>query len=96
MKTNEDYSKAVEFVKKYGWESANLAVKRLLPMTDVVPVFDYGSEDLKRLVESWELVEKVGGLNKAKADLASTDYNSEQDFYENLKQAIADVESCNE
>ena len=53
-------------------------------------------KDLKRLVESWELVEKVGGLNKAKADLASTDYNSEQDFYENLKQAIADVESCNE
>ena len=96
MKTNEDYSKAVEFVKKCGWESANLAVKRLLPMTDVVPVFDYGSEDLKRLVESWGLVEKVGGLNKAKADLVSTDYNSEQDFYENLKQAIADVESCNE
>ena len=53
-------------------------------------------KDLKRLVESWELVEKVGGLNKAKADLASTDYNSEQDFYETLKQAIADVESCNE
>ena len=53
-------------------------------------------KDLKRLVESWELVEKVGGLNKAKADLASTDYNSEQDFYETLKQAIIDVESCNE
>ena len=53
-------------------------------------------KDLKRLVESWELVEKVGGLNKAKADLASTDYNSEQDFSETLKQAIIDVESCNE
>jgi hypothetical protein len=54
------------------------------------------TKDLKSLVESWELVEKVGGLNKAKADLASTDYNSEQDFYETLKQAIIDVESCNE
>ena len=53
-------------------------------------------KDLKRLVESWELVEKVGGLNKAKADLASTDYNSEQDFYETIKQAIIVVESCNE
>ena len=51
-------------------------------------------KDLKRLVESWELVEKVGGLNKAKADLASTDYNSEQDFYETLKQSVSDVESC--
>ena len=54
------------------------------------------TKDLKRLVESWELVEKVGGLNKAKADLASTDYNSEQDFCETLKQSVSDVESCNE
>lgn len=49
---------------------------------------------LKRLVESWELVEKFGGLESAKIELKSVDYNSEKDFYDNLKQAILDVESC--
>ena len=44
--------------------------------------------DLKRLVESHELVEKLGGINKAK-DYVPDGYKSEQ-----LKQAIADVESC--
>lgn len=43
---------------------------------------------LKRLIESWELVEKLGGINKAK-DYVPDGYKSEQ-----LKQAIADVESC--
>ena len=54
----------------------------------------YLLNDLKRLVESWELVEKFGGLENAKIELKSVDYNSEKDFYDNLKQAIADVESC--
>ena len=45
-------------------------------------------DDLKRLVESHELVEKLGGINKAK-DYVPDGYKSEQ-----LKQAIADVESC--
>lgn len=43
---------------------------------------------LKRLIESWELVEKLGGINKAK-DYVPDGYKSVQ-----LKQAIADVESC--
>lgn len=43
---------------------------------------------LKRLVESHELVEKLGGLDEAKIYVPDG-YKSER-----LKQAIADVESC--
>ena len=43
---------------------------------------------LKRLIESHELVEKLGGLNKAKSYVPDG-YKSDR-----LKQAIADVESC--
>lgn len=48
-------------------------------------------DDLKRLVESHELVEKVGGLAEAKriANNPLAIFNTLP-----LKQAIADVESC--
>ena len=49
------------FVKKYGWEYA----KHIL--TDDAPlVMDLNYTDLKRLVESHELVESYGGLEQCK------------------------------
>ena len=70
------------------------------------------SDELKRLVESHELVEKFGGLDKAKKSLEKAykrfttkiSYSVEIDdktyltgvFIEDLEQAIADVESCME
>lgn len=49
-------------------------------------VFSY--EEVKRLIESHALVEKLGGLDEAKIYVPD-DYKSER-----LKQAILDVESC--
>ena len=74
--------KANEFVKKFGWEYA----KHIL--TDDAPlVMDLKYTNLKRLVESHELVESVGGWNDA---------TSLYDEYmgKDLGKAIADVESC--
>ena len=56
-------------------------------------------DDLKRLVESWELVEKFGGLDKAKKYLIDAEYLGMSDMIfgtplPTLKQAIADVERC--
>lgn len=52
-------------------------------------------DDLKRLVESYELVEKLGGLESAKKELQRQSIlrwiNPET---ERLRVAIADVESC--
>ena len=69
---------------------------------------EYGNivllSDLKRLVESWELVEKLGGLNKSKK-VAKKSYDSCSSIISDrttgfeckwveLNKAIQDVESC--
>lgn len=51
--------------------------------------------EVKRLVESHELVECYGGYDLAKNVMQITPLRkSSYDLIENLKQAIADVESC--
>ena len=103
--------KANEFVKKYGWGEAKELVARhekcYLPdvfdmwsdkLQDFVLCTKYASfniSDLKRLVESHELVEKLGGLETAKKELQRQSIlrwiNPET---ERVRVAIADVESC--
>ena len=89
--------KANEFVKKFGWEKAK----------KIVGGFNYNSsnkfitslkdnsaihiDDLKRLVESHELMESKGGLDAAK-NIVKSQHNLYTDM--RLVQAIADVESC--
>ena len=51
-------------------------------------------DDLKRLVESHELVEKHGGLIGAKEYLKGNFIQYHMSAYARLKQAILDVESC--
>lgn len=55
-------------------------------LNDVVKIYD-----LKRLVESWELVGSLGGLVKAKKKLRLMRCEVNISTY---RQAIADVESC--
>lgn len=51
--------------------------------------------DIKRLVDSHELVESYGGYDLAKNVMQITPLRkSSYDLIENLKQAISDVESC--
>ncbi|WP_180008295.1 hypothetical protein [Acinetobacter sp. YH12238] len=80
--------KANQFVKKFGWYEA----KAFLSFDSEVEIVYTASffDDLKRLVESHELVENWGGLDDAKFALQLVRYP------ERLKQAIADVESCME
>ncbi len=54
--------------------------------------FVFHHNDLKRLVESHELVEEHGGLVEAKLFIA--DYSNDASEIYDLKQAIADVEAC--
>jgi len=83
--------KANEFVKKFGIGAAKRLVKDSRGCSSVSLYggeYKFDTDDLKRLVESHELAEKLGGLEKAK-DYVPDGYKSEQ-----LKQAIADVEAC--
>lgn len=87
--------KANEFVKKFGWERAKRELQYKNTMMAICSDDDW-FDDLKRLVESHELVERVGGIevakNKIKANAVWFDGGSV--FLNTLKKAIADVESC--
>ena len=74
--------RAIEFFKAMGAKS----VKQFLENDNIRTKEMH--DNLKRLIESHELVEKLGGLSKAKIYVPDG-YKSDR-----LKQAIADVESC--
>lgn len=84
--------KANEFVLEHGWDAAKKMVEnnkhtgRTLSPSEL---------ELKRLVESHELVQCYGGYDLAKNVMQITPLRkSSYDLIEKLKQAIADVESC--
>ena len=83
--------KANEFVKKHGLEYA-----KHIAYEDSVILVDLDYSDLKRLVESHELVESKGGLIKAKEILADNPVwcSGSKRYSSPLERAIADVESC--
>ena len=89
MKANVEYSKAVEFVKQYGWEYA----KHIL--TDDAPlVIDLNYNYLKRIIDSYELIKKdFESVEMAEYEyMVSASYN--EPYWVRVKQAILDVESC--
>ncbi|MGQ1340823.1 hypothetical protein ACT4X4_02880 [Acinetobacter baumannii] len=83
--------KANEFVKKFGWGEATafLSMDSDVEIAYTAPFLD----DLKRLVESHELVESYGGLSKARNHVERTVFKLSYQIIA-LKKAIADVESC--
>ena len=74
--------KANEYFKKHGYRKCKAACAQNAWLNTGFWI------QLKRLVESHELVEKLGGINEAK-NYVPDSYKSDR-----LKQAIADVESC--
>ncbi len=103
---------AVEFVKWFGWSIAKYSLKyhtneseKLVYMDWILSVEDVN--DLKRLVESWEVIKTLGSLKSAKANLSEMYSDSSCDWvHENARlydykhltvgrvnQAITDVES---
>lgn len=81
---------ANEFIKKWGIERARREI--ILLGTEAVITSDQAwVDELKRLVESHDLVESFGCVEMAKRYL---DENLECEDSKTLRQAIADVESC--
>jgi len=102
--SQEGIMKATEFVKEFGWDEAKglIAKHEKCYMPDVFDMWSdelqdfvlctkyasFDMSDLKRLVESHELVERTGGLRECR--LMSYRMN----VGDRLAQAIADVEAC--
>ena len=89
--------KANEFVKKFGWEEARKVCSGVFSGEVVYKRENINIDDLKRLVKSHELLEKHknkhGGI-RFRIRWGMYRYGDTQQFNDRLKQAIADVESC--
>lgn len=83
--------RANEFVKNCGIDSAKSLLKMGSGYCDIMG-YEFHTDDLKRLIESHELVESYGGINGARKELANLCDNLID--CARLCQAIADVESC--
>jgi len=101
---------AVEFVKKFGIITFKLSTSFVntrkylvvydgeIDFTDEIQPFHgkcvFERTEVKRLVESWELVERLGGLESS---LKERDFRRKQNilqgYDQELSEAIADVES---
>ncbi|MDQ8953507.1 hypothetical protein RFH42_11100 [Acinetobacter rudis] len=100
--------KANEFVKKVGWVKVEDLLRRLVRLgvsddmkfTLINNIWSRSSDgftwvELKRLVESHEIVQKLGGLDGAKKKLNSLCiFRWITPEITALEQAIADVEGC--
>ena len=85
---------AVEFLKKYGINDAKQLISMGSGTCEIGDGISFHTSDLKRLVESHELVESIGGLDDAQhrlLHLALIDSHKEMKL---LASAILDVESC--
>lgn len=100
--------KANEFVKKFGWGWAKDVVNNQ-PKTDAQIFNPYNQKYsssynikkgvsvawLKRLIESHDLVESYGGVDKIKEDTADLeDWEESSSLWREVEKAIFDVESC--
>lgn len=102
--------KANEFVKKFGIDTFRLSVgfvstrKYLVVYEDEIDFVDeikpshgkcvFDRSEVKRLVESHELVEYMGGIDKAKEQAYVLAMEADGFNPTKIEKAIADVESC--
>ena len=80
--------KANEYIKKYSVDCAKEILKHNQDLMNIGFFID-----LKRIVESHELIGSCGGLQSVGEKLTHGMYESRA-VIDRLKQAIADVESC--
>ena len=87
--------KANEFVKKFGWEEAKIICNGVFTGVVCYKWVELNIDDLKRLVESHELVESKGGIELSKKEVRQRSIVRWVDpEVERLREAILDVESC--
>lgn len=88
---------AVKYFQKNGLQRSKELVEMGFGFCSLEDDLSFHTEQLKQIVESHELVEKLGGLESAKKELQRQSIlrwiNPEA---ERLRVAIADVESCME
>ena len=83
---------AVKYFQKNGLQRSKELVEMGFGFCSLEDGLSFHTEQLKQLVESHELVEKLGGIDAAYGEAGSY-YTNESRMIE-ISQAISDVESC--
>lgn len=92
---------AIEFVKKHGWKDAKICLlncaspedKWFMRRGDLISGQDF--DDLKQIVEAWELVERIGGFESAVKERDFRRINNIlQSYDKELSDAISLLEQC--
>jgi len=88
---------AVKYFQKNGLQRSKELVEMGFGFCSLEDGLSFHTEQLKRLVESHEMVESYGGLENAKGKLEYFDWIPSGSWnHALLSKAIADVESCME
>lgn len=85
---------AVKYFQKNGLQRSKELVEMGFGFCSLEDGLSFHTDQLKQLVESYEVVEQFGGLEKAMDAVINQEANSRP--MSQLAQAIADVESCME
>lgn len=83
--------KAVDFIRKFGW---NNAIDVVINCEKYHPVYKLPVDDLKKYTDAYELVQKFGGLDGAKDKYFSCVQNNESASH--INEAITLVEEVGE
>lgn len=95
---------AIEFVKKHGWGDAKICLlncaspedKWFMRRGDLISGQDF--DDLKQIVDAWELIESLGGMDMAKdifdIEINEPHYNYDAVKVTRIEKAINLVEQC--
>lgn len=86
---------AVKYFQKNGLQRSKELVEMGFGFCSLEDGLSFHTEQLKRLVESHELVESYGGLSQSRRWIERTVFKLSDSMIA-LKKAIADVESCME
>lgn len=85
---------AIDYFKKYGLKGSIEHLDWMVRVGARRDIHGWFMDDLKRLVESHELIKSCGGLEQAKAYAIDANACNAFNDESKLKQAILDVESC--
>lgn len=88
--------KANEFIRKHGWKEAKGVCNGIFTGCVTYKWAELNTDDLKRYVDAYELVNECGGLHKAKERVAMEERMPNPNVFYVLvvAGAIDDVESC--
>lgn len=87
---------AVEYFKSYGLSEAKRILRDARGCAGVrlYDKYNFSTDDLKQIVDAFELVGENGGLNNSRKEAEMLEWSNQSEWYNKLAKAINLVEQC--